>query len=76
MRRIRRCVAPPSELFKSIGLGGEAEIKLAIRFGAATAEAQKAADSRFFEFRDRYLRRLDGPVLRVAPLAPAKAAQK
>jgi len=64
------------ELIKSIGLGGDAEIKLAIRFGAATAEAQKAADNRFFEFRDRYLRRLDGPVLRVAPLPPAKAAGK
>jgi hypothetical protein len=61
------------ELFKTIGLGGEEQIRLAIRFGAATAEAQKAADSRFFEFRDRHLRRLDGPVLRVAPMSPAKA---
>jgi hypothetical protein len=60
------------ELFKTIGLGGEEQIRLAIRFGAATAEAQKAADSRFFEFRDRHLRRLDGPVLRVAPVAYAK----
>jgi hypothetical protein len=55
------------ELIKSIGVGGEAQIKTAIRFGAATAEAQKEADSRFFEFRDRLLQRLDGPVLRIAP---------
>ncbi len=60
------------ELFKTIGLGGEDQIKLAIRFGAATAEAQRAADSRFFEFRDRHLRRLDGPVLRVVPVSVAK----
>jgi hypothetical protein len=59
------------ELVKSLGLGGDDEIKLAIRFGAATSQAQKEADSRFFEFRDRYLRRLDGPVLRVAPSSPA-----
>lgn len=63
-------------LFKSIGVGGEGQIRLAVRFGAATAEAQKAADARFFEFRDHYLRRLDGPVLRVAPQSPAKAGRK
>ncbi|MGE5194148.1 MAG: hypothetical protein ACM3U2_16755, partial [Deltaproteobacteria bacterium] len=67
------------ELVKSLGAGGEDQIKLAIRFGAATAEAQKESDRRFFEFRDRYLNRLDGPVLRVpptAPPAPAKSGRK
>lgn len=67
------------ELFKSLGAQGDEQIKLAIRFGAATQEAQKQADSRFFEFRDRYLKQLDGPVLRIppgAPSAPAKAGRK
>ncbi len=64
------------ELVKSLGAGGDDQIKLAIRFGAATAEAQKEADRRFFEFRDRYLNRLDGPVLRVPPVAPVKSGRK
>jgi hypothetical protein len=64
------------DLVRSIGLGAEDQIKLAIRFGAATMESQKAADSRFYQFRDRYIRRLDGPVLRVTPVAPpAKSAK-
>jgi hypothetical protein len=64
------------ELVRSLGLGGEEQMKLAIRFGAATMESQKAADSRFFQFRDRYLRRLDGPVLPVAAPTPVKGARK
>jgi hypothetical protein len=68
-------VLPALELIKAIGLGGEEQVRLAIRFGAATAEALKAADSRFFEFRDRHLRRLDGPVLRVAPASAGKPAR-
>jgi hypothetical protein len=64
------------DLVKSLGAGGDEQMKLAIRFGAATAEAQKEADRRFFEVRDRYLNRLDGPVLRVAPLQPAKTGRK
>jgi hypothetical protein len=63
------------DLFKSVGLGGDEQIKMAVRFGAATQEAQKQADSRFFEFRDRHLQRLNGPVLRVAPAATAKATK-
>jgi len=63
------------ELVKSIGIGGDEQIKMAIRFGAATQEAQKQADSRFFEFRDRHLHRLDGPVLRIAPSATAKTTK-
>ena len=46
------------------GLGLEREITTAVRFGAATMEAQQAADDRFFEFRDRYTQRLDGPILK------------
>lgn len=64
------------ELVKSIGLGGDEQVRLAIRFGSATMGAQKEADSRFFEFRDRYLKRLDGPILRVAPLQAARPARK
>lgn len=36
---------------------------LAVRFGAATMEAQDAADAAFFACRDRYLTRLDTPPL-------------
>ena len=53
------------ELVKSIGLGAEDQIKSAIRFGAATMDAQKIADSQFYQFRDNHLRRLDGPMLPV-----------
>lgn len=62
------------ELIESLGLGAGEQVKLAVRFGAAVQEAQKQADTRFFMFRDQYLQRLDGPVLRVAPPAPAARA--
>jgi hypothetical protein len=48
---------------KKLGLGAEDQIQQAIRFGAATMAAQQTADSRFFEFRDRHLKHLDGPPL-------------
>ncbi len=48
---------------KSFGLGADDQVRQAIRFGAATIAAQQAADARFFEFRDRYLKHLDGPPL-------------
>lgn len=50
---------------KSLGLGVEDGLRQAIRVGAATMAAQQAADTRFFELRDRYTRRLDGPRLPV-----------
>lgn len=57
-------VARVLELTKAAGLGGgDDQIRQALRVGAATMHAQKAADARFFEFRDRYLHRLDGPPL-------------
>jgi len=46
---------------KSLGVGGEDQFPQAIRFGAATMAAQQAVDSRFFTFRDAYVKRLDGP---------------
>ena len=48
---------------KSLGLGAEDQIQQAIRFGAATMAAQQTTDTRFFEFRDRYVKHLDGPPL-------------
>lgn len=48
---------------KSFGFGADDQIRQAIRFGAATMAAQQAADARFFEFRDRYLKQLDSPPL-------------
>jgi hypothetical protein len=51
------------ELAKATGLGAGDALQQAVRTGAATMAAQEAADARFFEFRDRYLRHLDGPPL-------------
>jgi len=48
--------------FEGLGLGGQ--LDTAVRFGAATMEAQQAASTRFFEFTDRYSQRLDGPSLK------------
>ncbi len=50
---------------KSLGLGVEDSLRQAIRVGAATMAAQQGADGRFFELRERYTRRLDGPRLPV-----------
>lgn len=55
------------EAVRSLGLGAEEQVQQAVRFGAATMAAQQTADSRFFEFRDRYLKRLDGPPLTWKP---------
>lgn len=50
---------------KPLGLFDGATIQQAIRMGAATMAAQQAADTAFFEFRDFYIRRLDGPPLQI-----------
>lgn len=64
-------VSQAFKLAKAAGLSAEEPLQLALRTGAATMEAQQAIDTRFFEFRDRYLQHLDGPPLPVAPRAPA-----
>lgn len=51
------------EALKPLGLVDDAQLKQAIRFGAATMAAQQAVDSRFVAFRDSMLKRLDGPPL-------------
>lgn len=48
------------KLAESLGAGGDAAVSTAVRFGAATMEAQQQADRAFFRFRDRNLR-LDAP---------------
>ncbi len=48
-------------LLSTLGAGADAEVRKAIRYGAATMQAQKAADADFLQFRDRYVKRLDGP---------------
>ena len=53
------------KLAEGLGLGGG--VDTAVRFGAATMEAQQTAAARFFEFVDRYTLRLDGPVLKWPP---------
>ena len=52
-----------TDAVKSFGAGADDQLRQAIRFGAATMAAQQAADAKFFEFRDRYTKHLDGPPL-------------
>ncbi len=54
-------VAQVLDTFQGLLGGGDDQANLALRFGAATMEAQQLADGKFFEFRDRYLRQLDRP---------------
>jgi hypothetical protein len=42
------------------GVAGEEEVSKAIRFGAATMEAQQTIEGRWWEFRERVTKRLDG----------------
>ncbi len=57
-------VAKAIETVKGLGLPvAEAQIKLALQFGAATMEAQQSAETRFFQRQNRYTRNLDGPPL-------------
>ncbi|MDX1967026.1 MAG: hypothetical protein SFV23_07645 [Planctomycetaceae bacterium] len=51
---------------QALNVGSDEIVKQAIRHGAATMDAQAAADTEFYRFRDRYLQRLDGPYLPVA----------
>ncbi|MSR57297.1 MAG: hypothetical protein EXS05_06465 [Planctomycetaceae bacterium] len=58
------------ELTKAAGLGaGDDTLQTALKFGAATMQAQETANARFMEFRDRYLQRLEGPPLMIGPTA-------
>jgi len=58
-------VSQALDLARSLGLGAtDDQVNLALRFGAATMEAQKQANEGFFEFRDRSLQHLDRPPLR------------
>ena len=50
-------------LLAALGAGAEVEVRKALRFGAATMAAQKAAQAKFFQARERYVQRLDGPPL-------------
>ena len=54
-------VAQLKKILGALGGAQDGQLKMAQGFGAATMAAQKAADRNFFEFRDRYVRRLDGP---------------
>jgi hypothetical protein len=60
-------VAEALKLVKSLGLGAGGQLEVALNFGAATMEAQKAVDQEFFRFLDRYVQRLDGPALTWSP---------
>lgn len=51
------------KLVKSLGLGAGDPLDIALNFGAATMESQKAADQEFFRFLDGYVQRLDRPRL-------------
>lgn len=56
-------VAEALKLAKSVGLGAGGQLDVAMNFGAATMEAQQAADREFFHFVDQYVQRLDRPRL-------------
>lgn len=58
-------IAQVRKIFGALGGARDNQLEIALGFGAATMAAQKAADRQFFEFRDRYLRRLDGPPVRL-----------
>ncbi|MGE3316600.1 MAG: hypothetical protein AB7O26_15900 [Planctomycetaceae bacterium] len=60
---------PALDLMKSIGVFGQDQIQIAVRFGAATMSAQQAVDDEFKRFQEPYLKRLDGPPL-VWPASP------
>lgn len=60
-------VAEALKLVKSLGLGAGGQLEVALNFGAATMEAQKAADQEFFRFLDKFVQHLDGPVLKWSP---------
>ncbi len=51
------------EALKSLGVFSNANLTKAIRFGAATVEAQQDIDRRFDAFNSTYTQRLDGPPL-------------
>jgi hypothetical protein len=63
-------VAEALKLVKSLSLGAGGQLDVALNFGAATMEAQNAVDQEFFRFLDRYVQRLDGPVLKWSPSEP------
>lgn len=55
------------EAMRALGVAGDNPVQQAIRVGAATMSAQQATDQRFFEFRDRHVKRIDGPPLVIDP---------
>jgi hypothetical protein len=68
-------VASVLALIKATGLAdGDLPIQSALQFGAATMQAQETADSKFLEFRDRYLQRLESPPLQFAE-TPARRTE-
>ena len=56
-------IAEALKLAKSLGLDAGGQLDVAMNFGAATMEAQKAVDQAFFRFLDQYVQRLDRPRL-------------
>ncbi len=56
-------VAEALKLAKSLGLGAGGQLEVALNFGAATMEAQSAADQEFFRFLDKFVQHLDRPAL-------------
>ncbi|MDA0816349.1 MAG: hypothetical protein O2946_02155, partial [Planctomycetota bacterium] len=57
---------------KVLGVVDEQAMAEAIRFGAATMEAQEAIDRQFAAFRSDHTLRLDGPPLTVVRQPPAR----
>ena len=59
-----------TSLLNGLDGGLDGQLNTAIRFGGATMEAQKKADTKFFEFRDKYMRRLSSPTISVPAARP------
>lgn len=55
------------DTLKGVGLD-DAVMQKALKFGAATQQAQSQADAKFAELLDRYIRRVDGPPLPKLPI--------
>ena len=56
-------LAQALKLLQNIAPGADQQMSTALKFGAATMDAQKKADAQFFEFRDRFVQTLASPPL-------------
>ena len=56
-------IAQALKLLESLSPGADQQVNVALKFGAATMDAQKKSDAQFYEFRYRFLQSLASPPL-------------